>query len=159
LSTVRRAGADPLIVQRVARLKDLRCNEPFLARVIGNHRDAWLQHHDEVQGRVWVVRRSEATAAPHQAKIEAFTSLCPHLGCALQISPARDQFICPCHKGAFDLSGQPVPSEKLGYKNPAPRAMDTVDCRVVQDAVTKEWWVEVQYGPFTQALGAKVAKT
>jgi Rieske Fe-S protein len=75
------------------------------------------------------------------------------------MSPARDQFICPCHKGAFDLSGQPVSNAKLGYKNPAPRAMDAVDCRVVQDSSTKEWWVEVQYGQFAQGLGVRVAKT
>jgi len=38
----------------------------------------------------------------------AVTATCTHLGCLVQFDPGKRQFVCPCHGGAFDLSGQRV---------------------------------------------------
>ncbi len=35
----------------------------------------------------------------------AFSSRCPHLGCKVHYEPKKEQFICPCHQGAFNQKG------------------------------------------------------
>ena len=36
----------------------------------------------------------------------ALSSTCPHLGCQVHWQGAQNRFFCPCHNGAFDLSGK-----------------------------------------------------
>ncbi len=38
----------------------------------------------------------------------AFDQRCPHLGCPVQWSSARERFECPCHKAIFDKWGRVV---------------------------------------------------
>lgn len=38
----------------------------------------------------------------------AYSAVCPHAGCFVEWDPDRDQIICPCHKGIFDLEGNVV---------------------------------------------------
>ena len=38
----------------------------------------------------------------------AFSSRCPHLGCKVHYDGDKQQFICPCHQGAFDDKGVAV---------------------------------------------------
>ncbi len=40
--------------------------------------------------------------------IRAFSSVCPHLGCGVRWEPEKDRFLCPCHIGVFDPSGQVI---------------------------------------------------
>ncbi len=40
--------------------------------------------------------------------IEAFSSVCPHLGCRVHWVPSRKAFFCPCHNGVFDGDGVAV---------------------------------------------------
>lgn len=42
------------------------------------------------------------------AGIEAFSSVCPHLGCRVHWVPDRKEFFCPCHNGVFDGDGVAV---------------------------------------------------
>jgi len=46
----------------------------------------------------------------------AFSSVCPHLGCKVHWESSREQFYCPCHGGAFDITGKAVmgPPQKAG---------------------------------------------
>lgn len=49
--------------------------------------------------------------------LRAYSQVCTHLSCAVVHEPAEDTFLCPCHKGRFDVNdGRPVagpPSRRL----------------------------------------------
>jgi menaquinol-cytochrome c reductase iron-sulfur subunit len=38
----------------------------------------------------------------------ALSSRCMHLGCPVRYVPAAERFICPCHGGVYDFTGEPV---------------------------------------------------
>lgn len=38
----------------------------------------------------------------------ALSSVCPHLGCQVHWESNNNRFFCPCHNGAFDVTGQPI---------------------------------------------------
>jgi nitrite reductase/ring-hydroxylating ferredoxin subunit len=40
--------------------------------------------------------------------VDAFSSVCPHLGCRVHWVPDRREFFCPCHRGIFDADGVAV---------------------------------------------------
>ncbi|MDH5656886.1 MAG: Rieske (2Fe-2S) protein [Spirochaetia bacterium] len=46
----------------------------------------------------------------------AFSSICPHLGCKVHWEADKNRFFCPCHGGAFDITGKAVmgPPQKAG---------------------------------------------
>jgi len=56
-----------------------------------------------------------------------FDTRCTHLGCPVRWYQAVEQFICPCHGGAFDLEGKVV-------AGPPPRSLDRYQWEV-QDGV------------------------
>jgi menaquinol-cytochrome c reductase iron-sulfur subunit len=147
------SGNKPLR-QRVARWKDLRPGHPIQVSLVGQKRDAWSVSAREVIGRVWLVRRD--TDDQHAASsISAFTSVCPHMGCQIQLHSGGDKFLCPCHRAAFKLNGRP--DQHGTERNHAPRGMDELQCQVVTDA-DGEKWVEVTYQKFEAGLTTKVAR-
>jgi len=82
-------------------------------------RDAWTLHPSDVIGRVWVVKEGPAADA-----LDVFTTVCPHLGCSINLSTLGAQpvgFLCPCHNAEFNLDGTKVEGRA---SNPAPRGMD-----------------------------------
>ncbi len=105
-SSAIRAGAPPV---RVA----IRANSV---------RDAWSVASDVPLGAAWISRT-------RAGELVAFSSTCPHLGCAVDLNADKTQFKCPCHSSAFALDGD----NKSG---PAKRGLDPleavdVDGRVV----------------------------
>ena len=38
----------------------------------------------------------------------ALSNICPHLGCKVTYRASEGRFICPCHHGVFDATGQPL---------------------------------------------------
>ncbi|MBM4078881.1 MAG: Rieske (2Fe-2S) protein [Planctomycetes bacterium] len=40
--------------------------------------------------------------------VVALSNVCPHLGCKVHWVQQDNRFFCPCHLGAFDISGQPL---------------------------------------------------
>ena len=68
--------------------------------------------------------------------------ICPHLGCSIPWSEAKQGFICPCHNAVFAANGARV-------AGPAPRAMDDLDCKI-EDGVLK-----VRYQYFRQLIPTK----
>src|SRR5437763_1647236 len=85
----------------VTRLDALEPGVPLQAVVRDVRRDAWTLHPSDVVGRVWLIRR-------HGDKVDAFTTVCPHLGCSVNYEPGARRFICPCHNGMFDLDGKRI---------------------------------------------------
>jgi Rieske Fe-S protein len=144
--------------QRVARLADLRPRVPLQVAVTGQRQDAWTTHDHEVIGRVWLVRRDDGESAdPSTAQVAAFTTVCPHMGCQIQLHAGQGNFVCPCHRAAFGIDGAPLQDKQRRERNHAPRGMDGLACRVVQDGENGEWWVEVKYERFEPGLTHQVA--
>lgn len=165
LGTLKPSPSESATFRRVARLADLPAARPLLVPVLGQKQDAWIRHADEVLGRVWLVRReapqtgvaaSTADAGP-SCEVQAFTSLCPHMGCQIQLRGPGASFVCPCHKATFGLDGARLSPQETGERNHAPRGMDRLESRVVRDEATGEWWVEVQYEKFVPGLTRQVA--
>jgi Rieske Fe-S protein len=139
--------------QRVARLADLRVGQPLQVAVMGRKQDGWTLADSQVVGRVWLVRSDGP-----EPQVQAFTSVCPHMGCQIQLNAQATNFICPCHRAAFGRSGEPLPASQTGERNHAPRAMDSLDCQIVQDETSGESWVEVKYEKFEPGLTRKVVR-
>jgi Rieske Fe-S protein len=59
----------------VASLRTLGEGEPRLAQIVGPRRDAWSRQDAVALGACWLVRTG--------ARVRAFGSACPHLGCAV----------------------------------------------------------------------------
>jgi Rieske Fe-S protein len=131
----------------VARLSELPLNSPQQVVIRDVSRDAWTIHPNEVIGRVWLIRRAND-------KVEAFTTICPHLGCSINFEDASRLFVCPCHGGTFDAEGHR--KESAGQANPAPRGMDRLECRL---SPTNPELVEVKYQSFMQGNDVAIAKT
>jgi len=131
----------------VARLSDLPIGKPQQVVIRDISRDAWTLHPDEVIGRVWLVRRSED-------QVDAFTTICPHLGCSVNFEEQERHFLCPCHGGTFNLDGQRA--ETPGRSNPAPRGMDHLACR--RDPANPEF-LQVKYQNFIQGKEEPIPKT
>ena len=51
-----------------------------------------------------------------------FSAVCSHLGCLVNYHKEKNEFVCPCHGGRYDLSGKniagppPAPLTKLPIK-------------------------------------------
>ena len=41
-------------------------------------------------------------------RVTARSLVCTHIGCIVRWDPAANQYICPCHQGRFDETGQVV---------------------------------------------------
>lgn len=157
LATVRKREASAAVPRRVTPLSALRPGQPVALALSGSRSDAWTTYPQEFVGRVWLVRETDDATAPANARVLAFTTLCPHLGCETQADPGGEGFFCPCHKAKFGRNGALAGGSPTGARNPAPRPLDALECRVVQDPTSGEWWVEVKYEEFQRGLTTKIA--
>lgn len=147
--------------QRLKRFKDLPIGRPVLAPVFGCKQDAWSRSEQQVVGRIWLVRTAGETDVRDSAQtnVQAFNSVCPHMGCQIQSRSTNQGFVCPCHRAAFGLDGQREADAKSGERNHAPRDMDRLACRIVQDAGSDDVWVEVQWDSFELGLEQQVVRS
>lgn len=53
----------------------------------------------------WEQRKEVGYLLRKGGEILAFSARCTHLGCKVKVKDGT--FACPCHKGVFDLDGQP----------------------------------------------------
>lgn len=88
--------------------------EPVKVDLVGSDvRDAWGVADDVNLGAAWVQKREDGS-------VLAFTSTCPHLGCAVGFNPSSDHFECPCHKSAFDRAGKKLSGPSKRGLDPLP---------------------------------------
>jgi Rieske Fe-S protein len=147
---------------RPARETDFRTVTTFGELIVGLPRqilisetrtDAWNLHPDDIIGRVWLIRDPRNPPDPNQ-KVIAFTTICPHLGCSINWLEDNQEFLCPCHGGNFKKDGTRVLVP--GRDNPAPRDMDRLDCRVVDDPQNPDvQLVQVRFQRFKKGQEAK----
>ncbi|MBI3839728.1 MAG: hypothetical protein HY288_17540 [Planctomycetia bacterium] len=79
------------------------------------------------------------------------------MGCTIQLANDAKRYVCPCHHAAFAFDGQRIAVDQHGRPNNAPRRMDAMECRLVQDETSKEWWVEVKHEKFETGATASAA--
>ena len=60
-----------------------------------------VQSFFDLQGSEIMVRRGEEG-------MQAFSTVCPHLGCRVHWEEDNHRFFCPCHRGVFDENGVAV---------------------------------------------------
>ncbi|MBI2863406.1 MAG: ubiquinol-cytochrome c reductase iron-sulfur subunit [Chloroflexi bacterium] len=69
--------------------------------------DGWIE---EPSGKsCWVVKKSDSQFVVYDPR-------CTHLGCPYSWHTDKNQFLCPCHNGVFDLEGNVI-------SGPPPRAL------------------------------------
>lgn len=109
---------------------------PVKVDVFADKRDAWNRIVQVKIGSAWVLRTGDA--------LKVFSTVCPHLGCAVDYDDAGPKFKCPCHNSAFSLDGKVE-------GGPSPRAMDELDVE------EKDGVVSVRYVRFRQGVPQKEA--
>jgi Rieske Fe-S protein len=136
----------------VARLSELQVGVPHQAVIRDVRRDAWTLHPNDVVGRVWLIRRDKN-------QVDAFTTICPHLGCSVNFEEKNNLFVCPCHNGTFRITGERVSEQELHRSNPAPRGMDSLETQLVKDpSSADDPVIQVKYQNFIQGRDEKVPK-
>jgi Rieske Fe-S protein len=107
---------------------------PVKVDLFADKRDAWNRIVKVKVGSAWVLRDG--------GKLRAYSSVCPHLGCAVDFETDSTKFKCPCHHSTFNLSGKVE-------DGPAPRSMDELELE------EKEGAVSVRYQRFRQGIADK----
>jgi Rieske Fe-S protein len=79
-------------------------------------RDAWGVSGDVAVGSAWVHKEEDGT-------VKAFSSVCPHLGCAVAFDEGDEEYKCPCHRSAFKKSGEKI-------SGPSKRGLDPLEVTV-----------------------------
>jgi menaquinol-cytochrome c reductase iron-sulfur subunit len=103
----------------VTRLGQLAVGEPQAFPIIDERQDAWVKYPREPIGSLWLIRQPEGSKEP----VIGFTSECPHLGCAVNLTADGKSFLCPCHTSNFDFNGKPL-------NQVPPRPMDRLEIEI-----------------------------
>jgi menaquinol-cytochrome c reductase iron-sulfur subunit len=127
---------------RTVKLDQLKEGEARRVAIIDDRKDAWTIERNVELGSVWLVRRGE--------KVVAFSAVCPHLGCSVNVVAAGSGsggFACPCHTSAFDPSGKRT-------SGPSPRDLDALETKIEPDGI-----VSVDFRRFRIGVEEKVETT
>ena len=108
--------------------------EPKRVALVADHRDAWTLEKDVELGAAWLLRKGTA--------VVAWSTVCPHLGCAVDRSATGPGFNCPCHDSSFDADGNRL-------TGPSPRGLDTLASKV------EDGFVHVEFQRFRQGTPEK----
>jgi Rieske Fe-S protein len=111
--------------------------EPVRVDIYADRVDAWNRNKNVKIGSAWVVERD--------GQLHAFSTVCPHLGCAVDYNAEDQKFECPCHDSAFGLDG----SHQAG---PSPRPLDQLEVESQHDGKL----IAIRYERFKQGVEDKV---
>jgi quinol---cytochrome c reductase iron-sulfur subunit, bacillus type len=98
----------------VASAAELQSGVPTQLEYVATVQDGYLE--SKTQKAVWAVKRLNG-------EVTVFSPMCTHLGCGYHWDGGAQQFKCPCHGSAFDVSGRVV-------GGPAPRPLDALPSKV-----------------------------
>jgi menaquinol-cytochrome c reductase iron-sulfur subunit len=118
---------------RTVKVESLSEGMPVKVTIVTDVHDAFIVKKDEEIGSVWLVKRG--------GQVLAFSTVCPHLGCA--IGAKDDGFTCPCHDSDFGADG----ARKTG---PSPRGMDALTVRI------EGGYVHVDFRKFRQGTASQI---
>lgn len=112
LKPASRSAADRWI--HAGPVKDLADGVPVARVVVVPRVDGWYRERAPLT--IFLVRDGDAG-------VRAMSATCTHLGCQVHWNAADKHFVCPCHGGVYDASGQVL-------EGPPPRPLDRIDARV-----------------------------
>jgi menaquinol-cytochrome c reductase iron-sulfur subunit len=118
------------------KLADLPLGVPQRRDVVSGRQDAWDRSDPKPVGAIWLLRRD-------QSRVDAYSAVCPHLGCAIGYDGEKRAFTCPCHDSAFALD------DGRRLKGPAPRGLDPLPVEIHEGKVL------VTYEQFIQGIPAR----
>ena len=98
-------------------------------------RDAWVE--SRTLRTVWLYTEDGET-------FTAYSGTCTHLGCSFGYDKEKDLFVCPCHRGIFEVKTGKVLS------GPPPRPLDALPVKIENGEV------HVLYESFRTGIEAKV---
>jgi Rieske Fe-S protein len=107
---------------------------PVKVDLFADKQDAWNRVIQVKVGSAWVVNRG--------GKLTAFSTVCPHLGCAVDFEAEVAKFKCPCHRSIFSLGG-------AVEGGPSPRAMDELE------VTDKDGRLAIKYRRFKQGVAER----
>lgn len=93
--------------------------------------DAWTRSPAQRIGSAFLTR----VDGPDGTKVTALSSVCPHLGCAVDFNRQAGDFECPCHASAFAKDG-------VKLFGPSLRGLDPLAVKLVGQGGQQEIWVE-----------------
>lgn len=108
---------------------------PVRMNFVQTQLDAWIER--RVINGVWLYTENGET-------FKAYNPHCTHLGCGYVYDTDTKTFVCPCHRGQFDVKTGAV------LAGPPPRPLDELDVQVRDSAVF------VQYKEFRLGVPGKV---
>ncbi|MBV8486680.1 MAG: Rieske 2Fe-2S domain-containing protein [Planctomycetaceae bacterium] len=128
--------------ETLTNLSHLSVGVPQSFAIIKNRTDAWVKYPSEPVGSIWLVRQPKGVTP----EVIALSAECPHLGCAINLTPEGKGFLCPCHSSAFDLQGRP-------QNQVPPRPMDRLDVALTAEPDPK---VQVKFQRFQPLAPEKI---
>jgi len=132
LRTATTSGSEAYIP--VGKLDHFDGSEPMKVDLYADKVDAWNRVEQVKVGSAWVMKRGD--------DLVAMSTVCPHLGCAIDYDGDNQKFICPCHDSFFALDG-------TVEEGPSPRAMDSLELQV------EDKLVAIRYQRFRQGTEDK----
>ena len=60
--------------------------------------------------------------------VTALSAVCTHLGCNVRFEEERNEFICPCHAGIYDIEGRNI-------AGPPPKPLNRLPVKIEDDMV------------------------
>ncbi len=130
---------------RVAPLSTLSRDKPTRVTVSSDRWDMFTHYASGPIGSVWLIRDAHAADTP---VVRCLGTICPHLGCGIQLASDGKSFNCPCHQSLFGSQGQRL-------NNVSPRDMDELPCRLSEPDEDGHRWVEVKYERFQTGIADK----
>ncbi len=108
---------------KIGDLESIQSGKPVNIPFLTSSKDAYLNETE--MHNIWIVKNSNEN-------INAFSPICPHLGCSYNWNSSSDHFECPCHGSVFDIKGKLL-------SGPSPRNLDTLPIKIKDDVVFVEW--------------------
>lgn len=132
LNTPTTSGSDAFIP--AGKLAQFQGSLPVKVDLYADKVDAWNRVVEVKIGSAWVLREGQ--------ELRALSTVCPHLGCAIDYDAEAGKFLCPCHDSYFSLEG----AVETG---PSPRGMDPLEVQTQGDLVA------IRYQRFRQGTETK----
>jgi menaquinol-cytochrome c reductase iron-sulfur subunit len=108
---------------------------PIRLNFVVSEQDAWIESRT-VKG-LWLFSEDGQ-------KFKAYSGRCTHLGCGFVWDKDAKNFLCPCHRGRFDLKTGAV------LDGPPPRPLDELEVQIRESAVY------VKYKEYRLGVAARV---
>lgn len=132
LRTPTTSGSDAFIP--AGKLAQFQGSVPVKVDLYSDKVDAWNRVVEVKIGSAWVWNES--------GTVKAMSTVCPHLGCAIDYEAETNRFVCPCHDSYFSREG-------VVETGPSPRGMDALE------VATEGQLVAIRYQRFRQGTENK----